>query len=119
MSVEKIKAHFRNNKRRYLGGLGVLGAIGGAYYLGARQGNDSQVKVLLSPRSEVNILNVELSERSTPSKPVHLVGTNLYFASISEAARQTGHSVSSISQQVNGHRADVHGNVFQLLETAG
>lgn len=119
MSVEKIKAHFRNNKRRYLGGLGVLGAIGGAYYLGARQGNDLQVKVLLSPRSEVNILNVELSERSTPSKPVHLVGTNLYFPSLSEAARQTGHPLATISKQVNGHIPDVHGDVFQLLDTAG
>jgi DNA-directed RNA polymerase specialized sigma54-like protein len=57
-------------------------------------------------------------ERSTASKPVHLVGTNLYFNSLSEAARETGLHLSMISRNINGHIPDVNGNVFELLEPA-
>lgn len=47
---------------------------------------------------------------------MHLVGTNLYFNSISEAARETGHQASMISKNINGHIPDVKGDVFELLE---
>jgi hypothetical protein len=57
-------------------------------------------------------------ERSTPSKPVHLKGTNLYFSSLSEAARETGHNLSMLSRHVNGHSPDIKGDVFEVLEPA-
>ena len=57
-------------------------------------------------------------DRSTPSKPVHLVGTNLYFNSLSEASRETRHPLSTLSKHVNGVIPDVKGDVFELLEPA-
>jgi len=69
-------------------------------------------------RPENNQMIINLIEKSTPSKPVHLVGTNLFFNSLHEAARETGHSLREISKNVNGHIPDVKGDVFELLQHA-
>ena len=60
-------------------------------------------------------VTITLEEKSTPSKPVHLVGTDQYYRSLSEAARQTGHSLSDISKNANGKIPDVKGDVFELV----
>jgi hypothetical protein len=61
---------------------------------------------------------VNFVEKSTPIKPVHLVGTDLYFPSLSEAARQTGHNVSMISKNVNGYIDNLNGDIFEVIEIA-
>lgn len=123
--IENIKNHVRENKTAYIVGascfaVGVAGGIGAALI---KSGNVSIVasgdgNQIVGKAKTVNQVMFEMVERSTPSKPVHLKGTNLYFNSLSEAARETGHSLSMISQNVNGHIADVKGDVFVLLDLA-
>ena len=66
--------------------------------------------------SKGNPVIINLIERSTPSTPVHLVGTNLYFNSLSEASRETGHHLSQLSKHINGKLPDLNGDVFEILE---
>jgi len=121
--MDKVKKHFSDNKKLYLGigiGVTVTAAIGVVI---CRANPESSAQVVqkinqIAWRPENNQMVVNLVERSTPSKPVHLVGTNLFFSSMSEAARETGHSISDISKNVNGLRPDVKGDIFQLLESA-
>jgi hypothetical protein len=95
----------------------VVGA--GALFLTQRQQTALvDNKFAYRPRTDVRQTTVNMVERSTPSKPVHLVGTNLYFNSLSEAARETGHPLSTISKHINGHIPDVKGDVFEILEPA-
>ena len=120
--LEKIKTHFTENKKFYIG-VGIGAGVATAGYLIL---NSQGIKIevfgdnnhVVGKAREVNQVIINLVERSTPSKPVHLVGTNLYFNSLSEAARETGHSLSRISKNVNGHIPDVGGDVFELLDLA-
>ncbi len=120
--IEKIKNHLTENKITYFVGAGCA-VIGGAVMvivIGRSEGGaeiaQKITQVVIGNRINATVVN--LVERSTPSKPVHLVGTNLYFSSLNEAARETGHNLSRISKNVNGHIPDVGGDVFQLLESA-
>ena len=115
----KIKDHIKKHKELYIGiGVGTVVATAAAVlYFGTRSGNPS----ITAGDKSTNLINstlVNFVERSTPSKPIHLVGTNLYFDSIHEAARHTGLDRSSISKNVNGLVDDVKGSVFELLEKA-
>lgn len=121
--IESIKNHVREHKKVYVVGASCLaaGILGGVAL--AKAGDISIVVTgdknqIVGKAKTVNQVMVELVERSTPSRPVHLVGTNLYFNSISEAARETGYTRSLISQNINGHIPDVKGEVFKLLEPA-
>jgi hypothetical protein len=116
---KQIKAHVKKYKTvYYCVATGVV--VGGIVWIvcggnpkivqGVKQVN------LFSPRSTQNVVQIAFTERSTPSKPVHLVGTNSYFDSLSHAARETGHSLSMISRQINGHIPNVKGDVFEILD---
>jgi len=117
--IEKIKTHFRENKKTYF--IGVGGIVVGAFGMLVLR---KDVDVPLGRINQVGFWNqvkpttINLVERSTPSKPVHLVGTNLYFDSLNDAARKTGHSVTAISQCARGIISDVDGDSFELLESA-
>lgn len=121
--IEKFKSHFRENKKSYIigGSCLVVGATAAVVVM--------KYKVCPTPPTEVaqafnqtavgwniNQTIVSFVERSTPSKPVHLVGTDRFFASMSEAARETGHHVADISKVVNGKMPNVKGDVFELLD---
>lgn len=123
--VGKIKQHFKDHNELYIGfGIGacmVFAAAGGAKVLRKGGGESSSklieiVQIGFRPKATATV--IQLVERSTASKPVHLVGTNLYFNSLNEAARETGHSLTKISRHVNGHIPDLNGDVFELLEPA-
>jgi hypothetical protein len=120
--LEKVKKHFRDNQKTYYacGGTAIVAVVGTAYVLCGRGDvtNAATAIGLWKPRAEIIKTTINLIERSTPSRPVHLKGTNLYFNSLHEAARETGHSLAMISRQVNGHIPDVGGDVFELLEPA-
>lgn len=120
--LNKIKTHFKTKKNVYFAfGSGML--ITGIFsYLTYTTNSDALVIQKIRQvgfKNESNPVVINLVERSTQSKPVHLVGTNLYFDSLSEAARQTGHHLSMISKHINGHIPDLNGDVFELLEKAG
>jgi len=110
-----IKGHIKKHKRVYIacGSCLVIGVI-----LGRNDKGSMQSVRQIGFRNESNQMIINLVEKSTPSKPVHLVGTNLYFDSLHDAARKTGHSLSSISKNVNGHIANVHGDIFETLQPA-
>jgi len=121
--IERVKQHFSDNKQLYIGiGIGVVvTAVAVVVTVVSRGDSGTQVIQKINQiawRPENNQMVINMVERSTPSKPVHLVGTNLFFSSLSEAARETGHSVSDISKNVSGLRPDVKGDVFQLLKPA-
>jgi hypothetical protein len=120
--LEQVKKHLEENKKIYVAS--ALTAVGtAAIFLVVGKTNRSlmnnqQVSQIAcwKPRSTQVIMN--FTERSTPSKPVHLVGTDLYFDSLSDAARKTGHHLSDISKVINGHKTDIQGDVFELLQAA-
>lgn len=118
---EKIKQHIKNHKTKYFIGVSSISclAIGGVVGWQLRPEIENQLvqKVTqLGFRNEANPTIIQLIEHSTPSKPVHLVGTNLYFDSLNDAARKTGHHLSQISRQVNGDiPALPNGDVFERL----
>lgn len=121
-TLDKVKSHVQTHKKIYIIGATCLGVgvLSGVAFTRSIPnisviGDNNQV---VGKAKTVNQVVVELVERSTPSKPVHLVGTNLYFNSLNEAARETGHNLSMISKNVNGQIPDVKGDIFELLERA-
>lgn len=114
---EKVKTHFKEHKEAYIvGGLGVIACVGVWYF--SRNSTVTEVNAQIGLKNDITKVIIELPERSTASKPVHLVGTDLYFASLSEASRKTGHSLPMMSKHVNGHIPDLNGDVFELLQPA-
>lgn len=118
--TDKVKKHFSDNKKLYIGvGIGVAVTVIVLRFTQTENGAQVVQKInQIAWRPENNQMVVKMVERSTPSKPVHLVGTNLFFSSLNEASRETGHTLSAISKNVNGLIPDVKGDVFQLLEPA-
>ncbi len=121
--ITKIKNHLVENKITYFVGSGCT-IVGGAVMVivigrSAEGAEIAQKIVQIGFKNDrANNIVINLIENSTPSKPVHLVGTNLFFNSLSEAARETGHDLSALSRHINGHSTDIKGDVFQLLEAA-
>ena len=126
--IDKVKAHVKEHKTVYLvSGALITGVVVGVAVAKIKSGSinitDTVVEggdlfAVTGSKNTVNKTVIELVERSTPSKPVHLEGTNLYFNSISEAARETGLDRMAISKNIAGTIPDVKGNVFKLLELA-
>ena len=120
---EKFKAHVKEHKEAYIvGGIGFVACVG--VWIIASRSNGGERTIVTKEINQVAVgyrntqVVIEMVERSTPSKPVHLVGTDLYFPSLNEASRQTGHSLSKLSRHINGHIPDINGDVFELLTPA-
>lgn len=121
--VESVKKHIKKNKKQYITGSVCLlvGTAGGGLFMLNRAVPGvgfSQKFNQVAIGHKINQVIVNLVERSTPSKPVHLKGTKLYFDSIHDAARQTGHTLTQISKNANGLIPDVNGDVFEFLQPA-
>lgn len=120
--VQKIKTHIKENKKTYIvGGVCFLVGAASVYFTSITAGEGPQVLQRVTQfgfRNEANPVIINLIERSTPSKPVHLVGTDRFFNSLSEAARETGHPLSTLSKHINGLIPNVGGDVFELLQPA-
>ncbi len=121
---EAAKAHVKENKAAYITGATclVVGALGGAAV--AKRTEIAEIMQcakqinILSPGSRLNNVQIAFQERSTPSRPIFNKTNGVAYGSINEAARQSGHSASMISRNINGHISDVHGDVFEALEVA-
>ncbi len=120
--IEKIRDHVSENKDRYIVGVCCTVVGGSVMFVVGRSDTGAEIAqkiIQIGFKNEsTNNVVINLVERSTPSKPVHLVGTNLYFNSLSEAARKTGHHLSQLSKHINGHLPDLNGDVFEVLEKA-
>lgn len=121
--IAKVKAHVKEHKREYL--LVTAGVLAGCLVTSvvmtlklSENGEVAPQIQQLMNFGPTNARVINLVERSTPSKPVHLMGTDLYFDSLNEAARKTGYSLSAISKNTRGIIPDVNGDVFELLQPA-
>jgi hypothetical protein len=122
MTAREIKdravEHVQEHKAVYIGvGTGV--ALVAAFTAGALVGRtDTEVAQKIQQIAvgwRIKQIAFNFTERSTPSKPLHLVGTHQYFDSVNDAARKTGHSVTKISRNINGHIPDVGGDIFEVV----
>lgn len=120
--VQRVKNHFRENWKYYaIGGACLL--VGSVVTYGVTR-QQALSKVSVDPKVDVkynwkpnvtqNVI-VTFEERSNLSKPVHLVGTDRYFNSQSEAAKQLGISKALLSKHLNGSIDDVNGLRFEWL----
>ncbi len=120
--IEKVKAHLKENKVTYFVSVGsaMVGAALAVVMIGRSEaGTEIAQKITqIGFGNRVNAAIINFIENSTPSKPVHLVGTDRYFSSLNEAARKTGHNLSRISKNVNGHIPDVGGDIFEFVDLA-
>lgn len=119
--MSKVKKHFADHKDLYIGigcGAVIVASLGYLYMSMPKSSGVTQNAVVFGSKNRVNQTVINLVENSTPSKPVHLVGSDLYFNSMSDAARKTGHSLSQISKNVSGKIDSVKGDVFELLQAA-
>jgi peptide subunit release factor 1 (eRF1) len=120
-AIQEILKHLNENKTAYIAGFScfVVGAVGTYLVVSDKDAGTTIQKITqIGMGNRVNTSIVNFVEKSTPSKPVHLVGTDLYFPSLSEAARQTGHNVSMISKNVNGYIDNLNGDIFEVIEIA-
>jgi hypothetical protein len=120
---KEIKGHFRRHKELYIGiaiGAALTAGVAAMFFFRQRAIANT-VKVVetnlvkWNSPTTVNSVLLNFAETSTPSKPVHLVGTNIYAGSIHEMARLRNHSASMVSRCANGHIADVKGDVFEFV----
>ena len=114
--LEQIKTHLSENKKVYIG-VGV-GLVVGAAAATVAFHNKAEVaqkinQVAIGYKNKQVLVN--LVERSTPSTPIHLLGSAQYFDSISDAARRLGVDRTLISKHINGHIPDVHGMKFEVV----
>jgi hypothetical protein len=117
--VERIKTHFKENKQVYAGiaiGVGVSVVVTvGAYALMRPDVQQIAKQINIFSPKPTQIV-VQFVENSTPSKPVHLVGTHKYWNSISSAAKDTGFDRGHISKNVNGLISSVKNSVFEFAD---
>ena len=114
--IERIKTHLSENKKVYIGvGVGVVvGAAVAAVALHNKADVAQKINQVAIGYKNNQVL-VNFVERSTPSKPIHLLDSSQYFDSISDAARQLGVDRTLISKHINGHVPDVRGMKFEVL----
>jgi hypothetical protein len=122
---DKIVTHVKDNKELYIG-MTAAAVAGGAFgYLVRGQVAGQILPEIVTDNKIVNAVCwkptsaiIQFVERSTPSKPLHLVGTHQYFDSVSDAAMKTGHRREMISKNINGHIADLRGDKFEVVDSA-
>lgn len=132
--MNKVKEHFKRNKKVYLGlgvdvGIGVLiGGVGAgtAMYLKKAPEVDNtnilQNQALLNIKPNIEQHNnyiTQLVRRGHPGNVVRCVETGEEFASQSRAAELLGISRQAIGECLKGKREHIKGLHFELVGDAG
>jgi hypothetical protein len=116
---DKVVNHVKENKDKYIiGAAGVLVGAAGVAAIRMRTPEVVAMNKIVGPSWKPVQTIIQFVERSTPSKPLHKVGTQEYYDSVHDAARKTGHSVTRISKNINGHIPDIGGDVFEVAQQA-
>lgn len=113
----KFVKHIRDHKSEYITGAICLtvGALGSAALVMSRPYPvDTTIQQAINGVSWKPVM-LQFVERSTPSKPIHKVGTKEYYESVHDAARLTGHDRSLISKNAHGQIPDVKGDRFEFV----
>ena len=114
--IERVKKHVRENKAVYITGIAgvVVGVISISVVVCRKMQMIADIGVqqtnVLSPMSRINVVLLELPERSTPSKPIMNVVTKAIYPSIHEASKYENRSPTSIRENV--------GDLYKFLEVA-
>jgi gas vesicle protein len=119
---EQAKWHVNNHKELYIGVAAgaLIGGAGVAIVLSRPKQGAQIVQEIrqIAWRPQNRQVVVYLEERSTPSKPLHLVGSDRYFDSINDAARKTGHNPTMIAEVASGRRKSVGSDVFEFVDVS-
>lgn len=117
--VERIKQHFKDNKKVYLVGGGALLT---GLLAGLATANRPQVKNVVDSYKiqykspTINEITTILTPRGNPGKPVRWEETGEVAASINRMAEISGCHPLDISRNVRGLRDNVKGNHFSLID---
>ena len=111
--LDRVKIHLQENKKVYIvgGAALVVGAIGGAVYMGGGVQIVDSFKLLnwKSPHSSMTVL----IRRGHPGNIIKCLETGELFASQNRAAAVNGLSASNLSQHLNGKQDAVSGLHFE------
>jgi hypothetical protein len=101
---EGIKAHFRRNKKLYLGigiGVGVTLAI--------------RKPMIISIAPVFNNSNQQVNFAGHMTKLVKCLETGEMWEKVTDAAKATGVGVSAMSKHLNGHDANINGLHYKIV----
>lgn len=120
--IQKVKNHFRENKKLYIGiaiGVGVT-AIGFVTYIlvNGKNGYNQTAVVLGNHNTVTQTIDVYIEALGDPGNIVQDTTTGIIYASQNQAARELGLNPSRLSQHLHGRAADVDGHIFAKLGKA-
>lgn len=119
---EKVKTHFRENKKLYIGiaiGAGVTAIAGVGYILLSGRGQYNQTSVIVGNHNTVKqTLEVYIEALGDPGNIIQDLTTGTIYASQGQAARELGVDPRRISKHLNGLADHVDGHQFAVLGKA-
>ena len=120
---ERVKNHFRENRKVYLAG-GVCLVVGVALgYSLKDEGDDVKMEAL----GDINFGELDKSTNNTTNNvttvnmggPMHKIvkntSTGEVFESVTAAAESAGVSTSSMSKHINGHTDHIFGDEYEII----
>lgn len=118
-TTNKIKNHFRENKKYYITGASCLavGAVGGAAICWRSPQVSSKIVQILSYKPQAT-LEVFIEALGDPGNIIQDTTTGIIYASQGQAARELGLNPSELSKHLKGRNSHVKGHVFEKLGKA-
>jgi hypothetical protein len=118
--TDKVKTHFRENKKVYLAivGTGVV-----MYVLNGRSDAGTMLqRVTVVGKSgdiqQIQTIDVHIEALGDPGNIIQDLDTGIIYASQGQAARELGLSVGEVSKHLNGRNDHVKGHKFAKLGKA-
>ena len=124
---ERVKKHFRENRKLYLaGGVCLVAGVVLGYSL-KDDGDDVKMEALGDINlGDINFGELEKTTHNTTNnvtvnmgghthKIVKNTSTGEVFESVSAAAESAGVSPSMMSRHVNGHKDHISGDVYEII----
>lgn len=119
--IERVKQHFRDNKKTYLacGGTAVVAVVGTVLLTNRDKITMQSISQPLSWKPQAHqTLEVHIEALGDPGNIVQDTTTGVIYASQGQAARDLGLSPARVSDQLAGKVADVQGHTFEKLGKA-
>ena len=119
--LDKIKTHFRENKKLYVGiaiGAGVA-VVGFAVYSVTREKYVDATAINIGYKNTIEQhIEVHIEALGDPGNIIQDTTTGTVYASQNQAARELGLDPGTLSRHLNGKQEHVNGHVFNKLGTA-
>lgn len=118
---DKIKTHFIENKKLYIGiGVGILVGATGVFFVTrnpTEMNVNNKIQQILSWKPKATI-EVYIEALGDPGNIVQDMTTGTIYASQGQASRAIGATASDMSKHLSGARAHLDGHVFEKLGKA-